>query len=146
MKELTELLTINTLAPFHMNQIFKDLLTNANGSYIVNVSSMESVFNMKYKSRNHPHTNMAKCALNMMTRTSAQDYAKYKIYMVSVDTGWVTNEFPYGFKSRCITHENEVPLDNLDGACRVLDPVLSYFNGNQPIYGVFLKDYVISDW
>jgi hypothetical protein len=26
------------------------------------------------KTVNHPHTNMAKAALNMMTRTSAQDY------------------------------------------------------------------------
>lgn len=141
-KELTELLTINTVSPFYMNQLFIGMLKNANGSYIVNVSSMEGVFNMKTKSKNHPHTNMAKAALNMMTRTSAQDYYQHKIYMVSVDTGWVTNEFPHGHKSQ----NHTVPLDNLDGACRVLDPVFDYFNGKTPVYGVFLKDYMVSDW
>lgn len=146
MTELTELLTINTLAPFHMNQIFKNLLINANGSYIVNVSSMEGIFNMKFKSKNHPHTNMAKSALNMMTRTSAHDYKKYNIFMISVDTGWITNEFPYEYESSHINYKSVTPLDNLDGACRILDPIFSYYNGNEPLCGVFLKDYEISEW
>lgn len=146
MTELTELLTINTLAPFHMNQLFKNLLANANdGAYIVNVSSMEGIFNMRFKSKCHPHTNMAKSALNMMTRTSAPDYAKYKIYMVSVDTGWITNEFPIGHKTTD-NHDRVTPLDNIDGACRILDPIFNYFNGESPVYGVFLKDYKISEW
>ena len=151
MGECAELLSINALAPFHMNQRFKNLMTKSSGSYIVNVSSMEGVFNMQGKTSNHPHTNMAKCALNMMTRTSAYAYAKNNIYMVSVDTGWVTNEYPVG----CYGNNNDnpkkkhtidVPLDNLDGACRILDPVFKYFNGERPTYGVFLKDYVVSDW
>ena len=144
--ECAELLSINTLAPFHMNQQFKSLMTKSNGAYIVNVSSMEGVFNMK-KSENHPHTNMAKAALNMMTRTSAQQYSKYNIYMISVDTGWITDEYPIrydcdNFKKRKIY----VPLTNLDGACRILDPVFAYFNGGEPLNGVFLKDYVVSNW
>lgn len=98
LKEVAELMSINAMAPFHMNQCFKTLLEKADGAYIVNVSSMEGVFGMRHKSKNHPHTNMAKSALNMMTRTSASDYFKYKIYMVSVDTGWVTNEFPHGYE------------------------------------------------
>lgn len=144
--ECAELLSINTLAPFHMNQQFKTLMSKSSGSYIVNVSSMEGVFNMTSKTSNHPHTNMAKCALNMMTRTSACTYAKDKIYMVSVDTGWVTNEYPIANDCHDKKHKIRVPLDNLDGACRILDPVFKYFNGEKPIYGVFLKDYVESNW
>lgn len=40
-------------------------------------------------SSNHPHTNAAKAALNMMTRTSAQDYVDSMIFMTAVDTGWI---------------------------------------------------------
>lgn len=139
--ECAELMSINVFAPFVMNQCFKDLMNKSCGSYIVNVSSMEGVFYYDNKTSNHPQTNMAKAALNMMTRTSAYEYAKqYKIYMVSVDTGWVTNEYPTGLSTVI------EPLDNLDGACRVLDPVLNYFNGGSPVYGVFLKDYMKSDW
>jgi NAD(P)-dependent dehydrogenase (short-subunit alcohol dehydrogenase family) len=144
--ECAELFSINTLAPFHLIQCFKRLLENANGSYIVNVSSMEGVFGAKFKSVNHPHTNMAKAAFNMLTKTSADQFAKLNIYMVSVDTGWVTNEFPHKYRSEKFSHHDKVPLDNLDGACRVLDPVFSYYNGNNPVYGVFLKDYNISNW
>ena len=149
MTECAELLSINTLAPFHMNQQFKNLMAKSGGSYIVNVSSMEGVFNMKNKTNNHPHTNMAKAALNMMTRTSAKTFSKYNIYMVSVDTGWITDEYPVRFEpndDNTKKRKIDVPLDNLDGACRVLDPVFSYFNGENPVYGVFLKDYVISNW
>ena len=45
--------------------------------FIVNVSAMEGKF-YRYKTPNHPHTNMAKAALNMMTRTSASDYKYVK--------------------------------------------------------------------
>jgi NAD(P)-dependent dehydrogenase (short-subunit alcohol dehydrogenase family) len=61
--------------------------------FIVNVSAMEGKF-YRFKSSNHPHTNMAKASLNMMTRTSAQDYVKSKIYMTAVDTGWINDEKP----------------------------------------------------
>jgi len=37
---------------------------------------------------------MAKAALNMMTHTSALDFAKDGVYMNAVDTGWVTDEDP----------------------------------------------------
>ena len=145
-EECVECIAINTLAPFHLNQSLKRLMENANGSYIVNVSSMEGIFNMRNKTTNHPHTNMAKSALNMMTRTSAKSYANKKIYMVSVDTGWITNEFPNQYMSRSIKHTDRVPLDNLDGACRVLDPVFEYYNTGKATFGVFLKDYVVSEW
>ena len=146
MTECTELLAINALAPFHMNQCFKQLLKNANGAYIVNVSSMEGVFSAENKSTRHPHTNMAKASLNMMTRTSAKQYAKDNIFMVSVDTGWVTNEFPFNYSSLDVSYDDDAQLDCIDGACRVLDPVFSYYNGMSPVHGVFLKDYCISRW
>lgn len=38
---------------------------------------------------------MAKASLNMMTRTSAADYANDSIWMTAVDTGWVTDENPF---------------------------------------------------
>jgi NAD(P)-dependent dehydrogenase (short-subunit alcohol dehydrogenase family) len=145
-EECVECMTINALAPFHLNQCLKQLLRNANGAYIVNVSSMEGIFNMRNKTANHPHTNMAKSALNMMTRTSAKSYARDKIYMVGVDTGWITNEFPNEYESRSIKQTDDVPLDNIDGACRVLDPVFEYYNTGKTTYGVFLKDYVVSEW
>jgi NAD(P)-dependent dehydrogenase (short-subunit alcohol dehydrogenase family) len=145
-EECVECMTINALAPFHLNQMLKQLLKQANGAYIVNVSSMEGVFNMKFKTANHPHTNMAKASLNMMTRTSAKSYAREKIYMVGVDTGWITNEFPNEYSSKSIDHKDAVPLDNIDGACRVLDPVFGYYNTGKSVHGVFLKDYVESAW
>lgn len=53
--------------------------------FIINVSAMEGKFN-RSKTPNHPQTNMAKAALNMMTRTSAQDYAEDLIFMNCADT------------------------------------------------------------
>ena len=141
-----ELYIINALAPFHMNQEFKELLKNANGSYIINVSSVEGMFNVKNKSQSHPQTNMAKAALNMMTRTVSGQYKNYNIYMVSVDTGWVTNEFPHEYKHNDFTNDTAVPLTCIDGACRILDPIFNYYNGSDPVYGVILKDYKIVDW
>lgn len=145
-EECVECMTINAFAPFHLNQCLKQLLRNANGSYIVNVGSMEGIFNMRNKTASHPHTNMAKSALNMMTRTSAKSYVHDKIYMVGVDTGWITNEFPNEYESKSIKKTDVVPLDNIDGACRVLDPIFEYYNTGKTTYGVFLKDYVVSDW
>lgn len=145
-EECVECMTINAFAPFHLNQQLKQLLRQARGSYIVNVSSMEGIFNMRNKTANHPHTNMAKSALNMMTRTSAKTYAREKIYMVGVDTGWITNEYPNEYESRSIKKTDDVPLDNIDGACRILDPIFTYYNTGKTTYGVFLKDYVESVW
>lgn len=91
--EVAEVFAINTLAPFIMNNRLVPLLARNQGpterKFIVNVSAMEGKF-YRYKTPNHPHTNMAKAALNMMTRTCAEDLAKRRIYMNSVDTGYVT--------------------------------------------------------
>ena len=98
--EVAEVFIINALAPFVLNGKLKELLAATPGDkFIVNVSAMEGKF-YRIKTSNHPHTNMAKAALNMMTRTSAQDYQESRIYMTSVDTGWVNDENPLETASR----------------------------------------------
>ncbi len=117
-------------------------------SFIINVSSMEGVFNRMYKSENHVHNNMAKAALNMLTRTCSSQFSQEGIYMYSVDTGWVTNENP------CSAEKGKkAPLDCLDGAMRVLDPIyqgISKYASEPPMplegVGLFIKDYQVSRW
>jgi NAD(P)-dependent dehydrogenase (short-subunit alcohol dehydrogenase family) len=99
----------------------------------------------------HPHTNMAKAALNMLTRTSADDLAKkYRIFMNSVDTGWINDENPLEKASR-IAKDNtfQTPIDEIDAAARILDPIFCGVNGDkdaEQMYGKFLKDYKESEW
>ena len=152
--ELAEVFAINTMAPTILNSRLKSMMQrNPNDiKFIVNVSAMEGKF-YRYKSERHPHTNMAKAALNMLTRTSAQDYVKSKIYMTSVDTGWINDEKPIDL---AIKHEQrhkfQTPLDEIDAAARVLDPVIAPMNASErgeiadPPWGVFLKDYMKCEW
>jgi len=145
--EAVEVHAINVLAPFTLNSKLKPLmLKSGRDTYIINVSAMEGQFYRKHKTAHHPHTNMAKAALNMMTRTSAPAYAQEKIYMNSVDTGWINDENPFH-----IALENEqrgfrAPLDEVDGAMRVLDPILHAVNSGQAVFGAFLKDYRSCPW
>jgi len=114
---------------------------------------MEGKF-YRYKSEKHPHTNMAKAALNMMTRTSAQDYVKDGIYMTAVDTGWINDEKPVESARRHMDKHNfQTPLDEVDAAARVLDPVLAPLieleagkADVKPLWGIFLKDYQKTEW
>ncbi len=147
--EMLEVQLVNVTAPFRLNSALKPLLERSPFArrFIVNVSAMEGVFNRAYKSPNHPHTNMAKAALNMMTRTSAEGYAQAGIYMTSVDTGWITDENPAPKKEVLRDHGFVPPLDVIDGAARVLAPVVDGINlPETPPFGVFLKDYKISPW
>ncbi|CAE7550983.1 unnamed protein product [Symbiodinium microadriaticum] len=198
--ELAEVFAINTIAPTIINSRLKAMLlrrpcTAPDGSdshssnkkkgnagkyshpdswkFIVNVSAMEGKF-YRYKSDAHPHTNMAKAALNMMTRTSAQDYVKSGIYMTAVDTGWINDEKPIELAmAHEKTHNFQTPLDEVDAAARVLDPVIAPLRAAQdlrdssshgiggtdsssgsssgtiivePPWGYFLKDYVKTEW
>ncbi|KUF98608.1 Neutral ceramidase B [Phytophthora nicotianae] len=117
--------------------------------FIINVSAMEGKF-YRSKTPNHPHTNMAKAAANMMTRTCAEDLAKKGIYMSSVDTGWINDENPRDVAVRIAdTHNFQTPLDEVDAAARVLDPIFALYqqgNTDKPLYGQFLKDYAVSEW
>ena len=111
------------------------------GRFIINVSAMEGQF-YRFKQTTHPHTNMAKAALNMMTRTSAADYAKDDIYMNAVDTGWITDESPVQKKQRRDKEEKLCPLDEVDAAARCLDPI--YMDSVE--HGKFWKDFKIIPW
>jgi len=150
--ELLEVQLCNSTAPFILiNSLRPQLSAAARGarngrSYVVNVSAMEGVFNRGYKGPGHPHTNMAKAAVNMLTRTSARElFESDRILMTSVDTGWITDERPHPTKVRLAEEGFHAPLDLVDGAARVYDPIVRGEAG-EDLFGVFLKDYKPSAW
>jgi NAD(P)-dependent dehydrogenase (short-subunit alcohol dehydrogenase family) len=146
--ELLEVQLVNAIAPYVLNARLKVLMARTPGAHkhIVNVSAMEGQFYRTTKTDKHPHTNMAKAALNMMTRTSAPDYVRDGIHMNAVDTGWVTDEDPAVHAARKAELGFAPPLDIIDGAARIVDPI---FNGQLTgthVWGQFLKDYRPAPW
>ena len=136
---------VNSVAPFLLNSRLKPLLMRSPFArrFIVNVSAVEGQFS-RHKTVFHPHTNMAKAALNMMTRTSGEDYARDGIYMNSVDTGWVTDENPTPKRTAQPggSAASSRPLDIMDGMARIYHPIAQGINGRaEPLFGLFLKDY-----
>ena len=146
--EMLEVQLANTTAPFLLISRLRPAMaaSSARRTYVVNVSAMEGVFSRRYKGPGHPHTNMAKAALNMLTRTSAGEmFDTDSILMTSVDTGWITDERQLPTKIRLALEGFHAPLDLIDGAARVYDPIVSGEAGVD-LYGVFLKDYAPADW
>lgn len=138
---------VNSFAPFLLTSRLRGLLKASPhpDRYVVQVSAMEGSFSRKNKTVRHPHTNMAKASLNMLTRTAAADYAASGIYMNSVDTGWVTDERPHPGKTAQREAGFRPPLDVIDGAARVYDPIVRGVGGER-IFGMFLKDYEPVEW
>lgn len=157
--ELLEVLLVNAAAPFVLASKLKGLMTRVReapagtatssdaAKHIVMVSAMEGQFYRGHKTDKHPHTNAAKAALNMVVRTSAQDYAKDGIYLNAVDTGWVTDEDPAHLAARKIEeHRFSPPLDIVDGAARIVDPIFQGFRSGTHACGFFFKDYASTPW
>jgi NAD(P)-dependent dehydrogenase (short-subunit alcohol dehydrogenase family) len=169
--ELQEAMQINACAPFVITSRLRPLMERIYrpDKHIVFVSAMEGAFYRKNKTPRHPHTNMAvrhvksfsffspryggeslcclnltkkqKAALNMIVRTSAQEFVKYGIHLNCVDTGWVTNEAAAPLAQLMEEKGFTNPLDCVDGAARVLDPIFSGMLQGSHRHGFFFKDY-----
>ena len=138
---------VNAFAPFLLTSRLRPLLAASRHPqrHVVQVSAMEGSFSRRGKTVRHPHTNMAKASLNMLVRTVAPDYARDGILMNSVDTGWVTDERPYPARTAQREAGFRPPLDVVDGAARVYDPIVRGLRG-EPVSGQFLKDYRSVRW
>ncbi|WIV53219.1 SDR family NAD(P)-dependent oxidoreductase [Amycolatopsis nalaikhensis] len=145
--EVLETQLVNALAPTLLcDRLLPLLLASPHPRrYVVNVTAVEGRFAVRNKTSGHPHTNMAKAALNMLTRTSGPELAERGVYMCSVDTGWITDENPLPKKARLAGDGFRTPLDVVDGAARVYDPIVRGERG-APLAGVFLKDYREAAW
>ncbi len=157
--ELLEVLLVNATAPFVMTGRLKGLMLRAReappgtatsgdpAKHVVLVSAMEGQFYREHKTDRHPHTNMAKAALNMIVRTSAPDYARDGIHLNAVDTGWVTDEDPVHLAARKVEeHAFSPPLDVVDGAARIIAPIFDGFRTGAHAAGLFFKDYRPAAW
>jgi len=152
-QEFTEVQIINAWTPYYLCSKLKPLMEKSpfQDKYIVNVTAVEGIFN-HYKRTTHVHTNMAKAALNMFTRTCGKYLKNIGIYMTCVDTGWVSymdemNKLVYDNEKENYGNEfTNVPLDELDGAMRVLQPIIEGIKNKNYLYGILLKDYATSVW
>lgn len=142
--ELMEVHLVNAIAPALLVGQLKGLLKKSphQQRFVINVSAAEGRFT-QFKMGTHPHTNMAKAAMNMMTRTIADDYAKDRIYVNSIDPGWVSDQIPRtSHESRQLASQL-LPIDMEDASARLCDLLFAPAN---PPHGQLIKDYQIVSW
>jgi NAD(P)-dependent dehydrogenase (short-subunit alcohol dehydrogenase family) len=143
--EMLEVQLCNVVAPFLLTSTLMVRVSDRSARYVINVSATEGQFSRRYRGATHPHTNMAKAALNMLTRTSAAEFATHRIYMSSVDTGWVTDERPFPTQQKMKAAGFQPPLDVVDGASRIYHPIIAGQSG-APFWGALLKHYRKVRW
>jgi NAD(P)-dependent dehydrogenase (short-subunit alcohol dehydrogenase family) len=146
--ELLEVHVVNAIAPFVINSRLKAMMNRQPNTdkYIINVSSQEGRFEGVDKPWRHPHTNMAKAALNQMTRTCAKEYAKHRIFMNAVDPGWISFQHPYPIATEMINRGTEPPFKIADAAARICDPIWTGLNTGDNQFGRLFKDYQVVSW
>jgi NAD(P)-dependent dehydrogenase (short-subunit alcohol dehydrogenase family) len=147
--ELLEVLHVNVVAPFVLCAGLKGMMSRRAGerpSFVVNVSAMEGNFSDPEKNPRHPHTNMAKAALNMLTRTASLEFVESGILMTAVDPGWITNERPFPLDEPRHLRQSRLAIDSLDGAARICDPVFRSVSSGEHLFGVLLKNYSVHPW
>ena len=139
---------INHISPYLLIKALTPLLkaSSFEEKFIINVSSSEGQFSYSNKTTHHPHTNMTKAALNMLTRTSASSYAEDKIYMNSIDVGWISTGVAESKREKLFKKGLTPPLDLVDGATRIFHPIYDNIVNKKYIFGKLLKDYNIVDW
>ncbi|MBB6372309.1 SDR family oxidoreductase [Chryseobacterium shigense] len=147
-EELLEVNLINHISPYLLISALKPLMKKSlvKNRHIINVTSTEGQFSYKSKNEFHPHTNMTKAALNMLTKTSAPDFVKDGIFMNAVDVGWISTGAAESKRERLFEKTRIPPLDPVDGAMRIFHPVVQINNGDQQLYGKLLKNYKETGW
>ncbi len=148
MQELIEVNLINQISPYFLIKELLPLLKNSTSErkHIINVTSSEGQFSYNNKTMFHPHTNMTKAALNMMTRTSAMTFEKNHIYMNAVDVGWISTGALETLRKQQFEKGYIPPLDPVDGASRIVHPIYENEKNNTIFTGKLLKNYGIVDW
>ncbi len=148
MPELLEVNLINHISPYYLIKELGPLMRNSNHAkrFIINVTSSEGQFSYTNKSAFHPHTNMTKAALNMLTRTSGEQYKKSTIYMNAVDVGWVSTGAIETLRKKQFEQGYIPPLDPVDGASRILHPIVKELETDFGVAGKLFKNYEIEEW
>lgn len=147
-EELLEVNLINHISPYLLISALKPLMKKspAEHRHIINVTSTEGQFSYKSKNEFHPHTNMTKAALNMLTKTSASDFVKDSIFMNAVDVGWISTGAIEVKRERLFEKTKIPPLDPVDGAMRIFHPIVQINEGKDQLYGKLLKNYRETEW
>jgi len=145
--ELLEALVVNAAAPSILTAQLRPLLLRSphRARFIVNATGLDGRFDTPGKTSRHAHVNMSKAALNMLTRTAAEDYAQDGIYMNSVDTGWISDEAGFSAREQRRQSGWAPPLDEVDAAARLCAPLFDGIQGS-PASGLLYRHYHPSAW